>query len=478
MENKELELSEEQKDMVVNFVRTNRNPDEPLTPTQIVNELDKYIIGQSAAKKAVAIALRNRWRRQQVTDDLREEIMPNNIIMIGPTGVGKTEIARRLAKLAKAPFVKVEATKFTEVGYVGRDVESMIRDLIERAVTIVREEETESKKAEAKVAAENRLLDILIPPVQKSPSFDTETESEIEDNYKTREKFRQMLRDGKLDDKTIELNVTVDPGASMQIMGPFGGDDMGINIQDMVSSIMPKKTKKRKMKVSEARIYLEKEEAEKLIDMDAVVREAVRRTENHGIVFIDEIDKIASRSGSSGGSGPEVSREGVQRDLLPIVEGTTVNTRYAPIKTDHILFIASGAFHVSKPADLIPELQGRFPIRVELRSLTEEDFVKILTVPENALIKQYSALMNSEDINLVFDDSAIKEIAKTAAEVNEEVTNIGARRLHTILTTLLEELLFNAPDKVEDRDISIDSKMVKDRLSAIVKNSDLSKFIL
>ena len=478
MENSGLNLTEEQKEMITGIVKSKRKKDEPLTPSQIVTELDKYIIGQSAAKKAVAIALRNRWRRQQVSEDLlREEIMPNNIIMIGPTGVGKTEIARRLARLAKAPFTKVEATKFTEVGYVGRDVESMIRDLVERSVQMVREEETEAIKGLAAKHAEERLLDILIPPVEPSPSFDTDSETEKEENSRTREKFRKMLREGKLDEKTIELDIFVDAGASLQIMGPLGMDDMGINIQDIMSNMMPKKTKRRKMKVKEARIYLEKEEAEKLIDMDAVVKEAVLRAENNGIIFIDEIDKIASRSGSTS-SGPEVSREGVQRDLLPIVEGTTVNTRYGQIRTDHMLFIASGAFHVSKPSDLIPELQGRFPIRVELRSLTEEDFVKILTLPENALIKQYSALMESDDIKLKFDDTAIKAIAKTAAEVNADVTNIGARRLHTILTTLLEDLLFKAPDKIESKKIVVDSKLVEERLSDIAKNSDLSKFVL
>jgi ATP-dependent HslUV protease ATP-binding subunit HslU len=475
----EIKLTDKQKDLLVSVVESERKADESLTPTQVVNELDKYIIGQSAAKKAVAIALRNRWRRQQVGEELlREEIMPNNIIMIGPTGVGKTEIARRLARLAKAPFTKVEATKFTEVGYVGRDVESMIRDLVERAVQMVRDEETEAIEEKAKIHAEERLLDILIPPVISSPSFDTETNEETENNKRTREKFRKMLREEKLDEKTIELDVTVEAGTSMQIMGPFGMDDMGINIQDMMSSIMPKKSKKRKMKVKDARVYLEKEEAEKLIDMDAVVKEAVMRAENNGIVFVDEIDKIASRSGSGTGSGPEVSREGVQRDLLPIVEGTTVNTRYGQINTDHILFVASGAFHVSKPSDLIPELQGRFPIRVELRSLTEEDFIKILTLPENALIKQYAALLESEGIKLKFDESAIRSIAKTAAEVNAEVTNIGARRLHTILTTLLEDLLFKAPDNIDDKQVTVDAKLVEERLDDIAKNSDLSKFIL
>lgn len=470
-------LTEEQKQLVVNFVRTHNKPDDTLTPSQIVFELDKYIIGQGDAKKAVAIALRNRWRRQNVDSEIRDEIMPNNIILIGPTGVGKTEIARRLAKLAKAPFVKVEATKFTEVGYVGRDVESMVRDLIERAVQMVKQEESESKKAQALIAAENRLLDLLIPPSEPKFSPDNAMNQQSEDNSRTRERFRQMLREGKLDDKIIELDIIVEPSASMQIMGPFGMDDMGMNIQDIVGSIMPKRSKKRKMKVCEARTYLEKEEAEKLIDMESVVKEAVRRTENNGIVFIDEIDKIASKGGASGG-GPEVSREGVQRDILPIVEGTAVNTRYGQIKTDHILFIASGAFHVSKPSDLIPELQGRFPIRVELRSLTEEDFIKILTLPENALIKQYTALMSSENINISFDESSIKAIARIAAEVNQEVTNIGARRLHTILTTLLEEILFNAPDKIEDKEVKITAEIVEQRLSSILKNSDLSKFIL
>ncbi len=477
MEEKEIELTPEQKDAVITFAKTQKSALDPMTPRQIVTELDKYIIGQDAAKKAVAIALRNRWRRQQVLSDLRDEIMPNNIILIGPTGVGKTEIARRLAKLTGAPFVKVEATKFTEVGYVGRDVESMIRDLIERSVNMVRDEQTESKLEEAKIAAENRIIDILIPPVVKGPSFDTATDTELEENSRTREKFRKMLRDGKLDDKTIELDVQVDSVPSMQILGPIGMDEMGMNLQDIFGNIMPKKHKKRKMKISDARIFMEKEEAEKLIDMEAVVKEAVARTENTGIVFVDEIDKIASRGGASG-SGPEVSREGVQRDLLPIVEGTNVNTRYGPVKTDHILFIASGAFHVSKPSDLIPELQGRFPIRVELKSLTEEDFIKILTFPENALIKQYTALMQSEGITLTFEQSAIEEIARTAAFVNQEITNIGARRLHTILTTLLEEHLFNAPDNIESNVITIDDITVKARLDDIVKNNDLSKFIL
>ena len=477
MDNKEIKLTSNQMDKVINFVR-NENNEAPLTPRQIVAELDKFIIGQGDAKKAVAISLRNRWRRQCVQGEMRNEIMPNNIILIGPTGVGKTEIARRLANLAGAPFVKVEATKFTEVGYVGRDVESMIRDLAERAVTIVKDEQTERKKIAAREAAENRILDILIPPVQKGPSFDTATDKDMEDNSKTREKFRTMLRKGKLDEREIEIDTQVDQVHNMQILGPIGMDEMGMNMQDIFSNILPKKNKTRKMKVCDALIALEKEEAEKLVDMDAVVKDAVLRTENSGIVFIDEIDKVASRSSKGGGSGPDVSREGVQRDLLPIVEGSTINTKYGPVKTDHILFIASGAFHVAKPSDLIPELQGRFPIRVELKSLTEEDFIKILTLPENALIKQYQALMETEDIVLNFDDSSIKEIASIAAKVNEEITNIGARRLHTILTNLLDEILFNAPDNIDEKIINIDAKHVKDNLDMIVKDTDLSKYIL
>lgn len=446
-----------------------------LTPSQIVAELDKYVIGQDQAKKAVAIALRNRWRRQNVSGEIQKEIMPNNIIMIGPTGVGKTEIARRLAKLAEAPFVKVEATKFTEVGYVGRDVESMVRELADRAVAMVHEEQLETKKEQARVNTENRILDILIPPIKKSPSFESDFQSDEEtENAETREKFRKMLNNGTLDEREIELDIS-DSAPNMQVLGPIGLDEMGINIQDIMGNMMPKKTKKKKLKIQDAFKIIEKEEGEKLIDKDAVIREAIKRAENNGIIFIDEIDKVASKGG---GSGPEVSREGVQRDLLPIVEGSTVNTKHGPVDTQHVLFIASGAFHVSKPSDLIPELQGRFPIRVELSSLTEEDFVKILTIPKNALIKQYEALMATENIELNFDESGIAEIAKMAASVNEEVTNIGARRLHTILTTLLEEHLFNAPDNISDNKITITSDTVHKNLDEIRKSTDLSKFIL
>ncbi len=449
-----------------------------LTPTQTVAELDKYIIGQDEAKRAVAIAMRNRWRRQQVEETLREEIMPNNIILIGPTGVGKTEIARRLAKLSGAPFVKVEASKFTEVGYVGRDVESMIRDLTDIAVNLVRNEKQEEVLEKATKMAEERILDILIPPVRRpaatTPEDVDKEKNEALQNEKTREWMRNKLHNGDMDDKMIEFDITA-PQIGVQVMGPLGMDDMGMNIQEIVSSMMPKKKKKRKTTIKEARKILAQEEAQKLIDMDAVQSQAISLVQDSGMVFIDEIDKVA---GSSDSRGPDVSREGVQRDLLPIVEGSTVNTKYGPVKTDHILFLASGAFHVSKPSDLIPELQGRFPIRVELKSLTEEDFIKILTIPENALLKQYSALLKTEGVEVEFTEDAIKEIAKTAAYVNEEVENIGARRLHTILTTLLEDILFDLPDKVTSSKVTIDGNLVKDKLDVIVKDRDLSKYIL
>ncbi len=456
-----------------------------LTPTEIVNELNKYIVGQDAAKKAVAIALRNRWRRQQVKENLREEILPNNIILIGPTGVGKTEIARRLAKLANAPFLKVEASKYTEVGYVGRDVESMIREITDIAVNMVKSEKMEEVREKAQQLADEKILDILVEPIRRQvrepfpvPSEQTLQPEKSEDQPKksARDFYREKLIKGELDDTIIEFESQADTsGPVMQILGPFGPDDLGVNLQEMLGNILPKKTKKRKMTIKEARAYFREEEAKKLIDMDAIIKEAIFRVENTGIIFIDEIDKIA---GPPSKVGPDVSREGVQRDLLPIVEGSTVNTKYGPVKSDHILFIASGAFHVSKPSDLIPELQGRFPIRVELHSLTEQDFVKILTLPENALIKQYSALLRSEGVEIEFDDDAIIEIAKTAAEVNEQVENIGARRLHTILTTLLEDILYGVPDQIKEKKIRITKEMVNDKLSSIVKNRDLSKYIL
>lgn len=462
-----------------------------LTPSQIVDELNKYIIGQENAKKSVAIALRNRWRRKQVTEGMRDEIMPNNIIMIGPTGVGKTEIARRISKLANAPFVKVEASKFTEVGYVGRDVESMIRELTDLSVNIVKSDKQNEVRQKAEENTIERILDIILPQVKKkseqisddkekpdtSKADSTDAVDSEELNSKTRDKFRKQIKEGKLDNRIIELDLAGDNMPMMQVLGPIGLEEMGLNIQDLFGNILPKKSRKRKLSIAEAKKVLAQDEAQKLIDMDSVMKEAIEKVENSGIVFIDEIDKVAGNN-SKNSSGADVSREGVQRDLLPIVEGSTVITKYGPVKTDHILFIASGAFHISKPSDLIPELQGRFPIRVELNSLNEEDFYKILTQPENALIKQYSALLETEGVKLNFKDASIKEIARVAAEVNEQVENIGARRLHTILTILLEDILFDIPDKNKKKNIDIDRELVASKLSKIVKNRDLSRYIL
>jgi len=449
-----------------------------LTPSQIVKELDKYIIGQDQAKKSVAIALRNRWRRQMVKGHIREEIMPNNIILIGPTGVGKTEISRRLARLANAAFIKVEASKFTEVGYVGRDVDSIIRDLMDISVQMVREEKTKIVEKKAQENATEKLLDILLPPITNRPKpvGEMEEKDELELRHqRTREKLRAQLQKGQLDDRMVEIDVPTDSTPMMQIFSPMGIEEMGMNLQDIFGGMMPKKMKKRKTTVPQALQILTQQEAQKLIDMEEVIRDAKNRVENSGIVFLDEIDKIAGSN--SGKHGPDVSREGVQRDLLPIVEGTSVATKYGVIKSDHILFIASGAFHVSKPSDLIPELQGRFPIRVELNSLTEKDFIRILTEPENALIKQYTALLDTEDVKMVFTKDAITEIARIATLVNTKSENIGARRLHTIMSTLLEEILFSVPE-IGTQDIKIDGKTVKEKLEVIIEDEDLSKYIL
>jgi len=449
-----------------------------LTPREIVAELDKHVVGQHEAKRAVAIALRNRMRRQKLSQELAEEIMPKNIIMIGPTGVGKTEIARRLARLANSPFLKVEASKFTEVGYVGRDVESMIRDLVEIAIDMVREEKMEEVAEKAEQNAEERLLDLLFPsppPAAPSSAGFALTSGEDGDSAKrTREKLRQQLREGKLDDRDVDLEVRERSMPAFEIISSQGVEEMDINIKDMLPNIFGQRTKKRKMKVSEAFEYLIQEEESKLIDMDQVTRTAVDRVEQSGIIFLDEIDKIAGRES---GHGPDVSREGVQRDILPIVEGTTVNTRYGMVRTDHILFIAAGAFHVSKPSDLIPELQGRFPIRVELKSLTMEDFIAILTEPKSSLVKQYTALLETEGLKLEFTRDALDEIARFAFRVNESTENIGARRLHTIMERVLDEISFNAPEMTE-KTVNVDAAYVQKMLADIVKDQDLSRYIL
>jgi ATP-dependent HslUV protease ATP-binding subunit HslU len=454
-----------------------------LTPREIVAELDKYVVGQKDAKRAVAIALRNRMRRQKLGPEMAEEVIPKNIIMIGPTGVGKTEIARRLAKLANSPFLKVEASKFTEVGYVGRDVESMIRDLVEIAIEMIREERLEDVADKAELNAEERLLDILLPPMPRPDSSTTTSAGGViidasttltESSSRTREKLRQQLREGKLDDRTVEIETQQRNFPSFEIISNQGAEEMDINIKDMLPNIFGQRTKKRKMKVNEAFEYLIQEEEQRLIDMEQVTRTAIDRVENSGIIFLDEIDKIAGREG---GHGPDVSREGVQRDILPIVEGTTVNTRYGMVRTDHILFIAAGAFHVSKPSDLIPELQGRFPIRVELQSLTMEDFVRILTEPKSSLTRQYIALLETEGVKLEFTPDSLEEVARFAFRVNEGTENIGARRLHTIMERVLDEISFEAPEK-KGTEFKVDAAYVQKMLSEIVKDQDLSRYIL
>lgn len=441
-----------------------------LTPKQIVAELDKYIIGQNDAKRNVAIALRNRWRRMNAHQDIRNEIVPNNILMIGSTGVGKTEIARRLAKIADAPFIKVEASKFTEVGYVGRDVESMVRDLVEQSVSMLKAKKTEEVKAKAMETVEDIILDAIIPPIQDSSNPDAEL------NEKTREKFRLKIRNGEMEDRKIEIEVEQNTG-NLGVVGGAIDEVSMMNIQEMIGNMMPKRSKKRKLPISEARKILLEEEAAKLIDMDEVKILAIKRAEDAGIIFIDEIDKIASSNKSGGGA--DVSREGVQRDLLPIVEGSAVSTKHGIIHTDHILFIAAGAFHISKPSDLIPEFQGRFPIRVELNSLTKEDFYQILKAPKNALTKQYEALMASESVELTFQDEALHELAEIAFQINSEVENIGARRLHTVMSHLLNEFMFDVPDTIPPNSkLVVTSDMVKERLSNLLKNRDLSQYIL
>ena len=456
-----------------------------LTPRQIVEELDRYVIGQRDAKRMVAIALRNRWRRQQLSPELRDEIVPKNIIMIGPTGVGKTEISRRVSKLADAPFIKVEASKFTEVGYIGRDVESIIRDLTDLSINMVKTTYLEKVQKKAEDLAEERVLDMLLPPSPSSPSFeatdlivenaDATTQKKQDQQESTRSKLRQQLREGKLDTRMVEIEIKERGGLPVGIISNIGGmEDLEHNLRDMLGGMMPGKKKNRRMKVSEALKFMAQEEAQKLIDMEEVTKEAITRTEQSGIVFLDEIDKIAGREKNT---GPDISREGVQRDLLPIVEGSTVNTKHGPVKTDHILFIAAGAFHVAKPSDLIPELQGRFPIRVELEPLTKDDLIRILTEPRNALVKQYHALMSTEGISLEFTQDGIDEIAATAVQVNDRTENIGARRLFTIVERLLEEVSFEAQD-LQEKKVVINAKYVQDHLREIVKDQDLSRFIL
>ena len=447
-------------------------PELNMTPQETVDALDRYIIGQTDAKKAVAVALRNRWRRLQLVEDLKDEILPKNIIMIGATGIGKTEIARRISRLVNAPFLKVEASKFTEVGYVGRDVESMIRDLTDYSVNMVRQEQMERKQEAAKEMVEERLLDLLLPPLESEKDA---SEGKASTNP-TREKFRKKLRSGVLNERMVELDVSERPsGAVMEFMPVSMNDNMDMNIRDMLSNMMPKQSKRRRVNIEDARKILQQEEVSKLIDMDEVIREAVTRVEQSGIVFLDEVDKVASRRSHS--HGPDVSREGVQRDLLPIVEGSTVNTKHGPVQTDHILFIAAGAFHLTKPSDMIPELQGRFPIRVELQSLSKNDFVKILTEPKNALIVQYTALMKTEGVELEFTKAAIDTIAEIACQINEDSENIGARRLHTVMEQLLEEVSFTAPD-LNGQKISVTPEYIQSRLSNLLKNQDLSRYIL
>ena len=447
-----------------------------LTPKEIVGELDKFIVGQNKAKRAVAIALRNRWRSQQLHEDIRDEVAPKNILMIGPTGVGKTEIARRLAKLTNSPFIKVEASKYTEVGYVGRDVESMVRDLVELSKNMVKEEMEKDVREKARALAEEKLIDLLLPPPpgQSRPKDDPDADALGKQHYdSTREKFAAYIKDGRFDERMVEVDILENSSPAMEVFGG-GMEDMGSNIKDMLGSLMPKKSKTKKMKVPDAFKVLCRQEADKLIDHDKATQEALERTEKSGIIFIDEIDKIAGRQGTQ---GPDVSREGVQRDLLPIVEGSSINTRYGIVKTDHILFVAAGAFHSSKPSDLIPEFQGRFPIRVELDSLTQEDFVRILTEPDNALIKQYIALLNTEKVTLEFTDDAVQEIAQMSATVNTRTENIGARRLQTVIEKLLEDISFEAPD-LSGQTIILDAEKVRKKLDNIIQNEDLSRYIL